>query len=134
MARYLSPEWLAELDRACRDGRRRKAPAIAETRFVIQQLVSDGPHGDVAYHLCIDHGEVSVHAGVAPAPAVTLNQDYDTAAAVARGELSAQRAFMAGRLRVRGDLLGLVELQGSIAELSDDIGGVRRALRDRTEF
>lgn len=133
MSRYLSPEWLAELDQACRDGRRMPVPD-AEAGFVIQQLVSDGPHGDVAYHLRIDHGAVSIHPGTAPEPTVTLSQDYETAAAVARGELSAQGAFMAGRVRVRGDLLRLVGLQGTVTELSDGIGEVTQALRDRTEF
>ncbi len=133
MLRYLSPEWLSELDRACREGRPVHA-ADDEVPFVIQLLVSDGPQGDVAYHLRVNHGAVSVQPGVAPESNITLSHDYATAEAVARGELSAQRAFMAGRLRVRGDLVRLVELQGSVAELSDDIGGVTQALRDRTEF
>lgn len=137
MPRYLSPEWLAELDRACRGNRPTARPGpgghLAE-QLVVQQLVSDGPQGPVAYHLDIDQETVMVRAGMAPEPTVTFSQDYETAAAVAKGELSAQGAFMAGRVQVRGDLVRLVELHGSVTGLTETIGAATRALRDRTEF
>ncbi len=129
MPRYLSPEWLDELDRACRDDRGGPR-ATGGTALVVQQHVAGGPDGDVAYHVTGDGPSVSVRAGVASEPTVTLTQDYATAAAVARGELSAQGAFMSGRIRVRGDLPRLVEVHGAIA----GIGDVARSLRDRTEF
>lgn len=131
MPRYLSPEWLEELDRACRDGR--PAPlATAGTVLVVQQLVDGATHGDVAYHVAVDadDGAVAVRRGMATDPTVTFSQDYDTAVAVARGEVSAQGAFMAGRIRVQGDLPRLAEVYGALAGMGD----ATRSLRDRTEF
>jgi len=65
---------------------------------------------------------VTVSGGVARArvgrhaePDVTFSQDTATAAAIGAGELSAQTAFIDGRLRVRGDV-------GRLTEVADLLG------------
>ena len=50
---------------------------------------------------------------------MTFTQDVETAAAVNRGELSAQAAFMTGRLRVGGDVQVLLDRQPALAEVDD---------------
>jgi hypothetical protein len=124
MARYLSPEWLAAADAAT------AAISIAviqdgDEPIVVQHVVTDGPDGDVAYHVIADNGAVHVHAGAADHPTVTFTQDYATAAAVARGELSAQGAFMAGRIRVRGALERLVARGETFGALDDVLAPLR---------
>src|SRR5947207_4842274 len=102
------------------------ATAAADVRVTVQQMVTGGPDGDVAYHVDIDHGAVRVTAGEADEPTVTFIQSWDTAAAIARGELSAQGAFMTGLIRVRGDLPKLVE-HGSVFGGVDDVLAELRA-------
>src|SRR5580765_3025911 len=106
MARYLSDEWFAQLNAAAGGGLH---GATAGEKLVVQHVVTGGPDGDVMFHVDIHDGTVTFASGPAPSAAVTFTQDYATAAAIGRGELSAQRAFMAGQLRVAGDLPALVE-------------------------
>ena len=48
-----------------------------------------------------------------------------TATAIARGELSAQRAFMNGRLAIEGDTLALAHAQPALRGISDAFAEVR---------
>ena len=93
--------------------------------LVVQQVVTGGPDGDVAYHVIVDDGRTSVRAGRADDPTITFTQDRATARAVSRGELSAQGAFMAGRIRVRGDLPALVAQQDALLRVDDVFASVR---------
>ena len=56
MARYLSPEWIDELDRAAAASDRSRASAPATSQLAVQQRVTGGPDGDVAYHVELDEG------------------------------------------------------------------------------
>jgi hypothetical protein len=125
VAAFLSPAWLAALHDAAE-----RAPGGVDggadgPRLVVQQVVTGGPKGIVEYHVVVDGGATTVHAGRAPDPTITFTQDRDTAAAVSRGELSAQGAFMTGRIRVRGNLTELIERQGLLAGLDDVFASVR---------
>jgi hypothetical protein len=124
VARYLSDEWLAELDRAAAadDGLRR---ATAGHHLVVQHDVTLGPDGDVTFHVDIDDGTVSFRPGAAASPTVTFTQDHETASAVGKGELSAQGAFMTGRLRVAGDLPALVDHHDALVGVDDVFAEVR---------
>ena len=68
--------------------------------------------------------------GPAPDATVRLSQDLATAAAIATGTSSAQRAFMAGRLRVGGYLRVLLDHGDVFAQVTD----VFAAVRERTAF
>jgi putative sterol carrier protein len=56
---------------------------------------------------------------------VRVRADRATAAAIAQGTLSAQRAFMQGQLRVEGDTLTLSTTAGSLRDLDDVYADVR---------
>ena len=118
MALYLSSEWLAEADRAAAASTSLRA-ATADVTLVVQQVVTGGPDGDTAYHVVVDHGAVSVVPGPAAKPDVTFTEDHATAVAIGRGELSAQTAFMVGKLRVGGDLERLLDQQDSFSGIDD---------------
>src|SRR3954452_21511326 len=98
MAGFLTDAWIDDLA-----GAAASATVPAALELVIQQIVTGADH-DVAYVLEAKDGSLSVRPGRADAPDVTFTQDRATAAAVARGELSAQRAFLDGRLALQGDL------------------------------
>jgi hypothetical protein len=100
VARYLSAEWFDEINGAGRAGAA-TGPATGGSPVVLQQHVTGGPDGDVAYWVRVG-GDATLEAGLgrAESPDVTVTQSYDTALAVSTGELSAQAAFLAGRIRV----------------------------------
>lgn len=125
MARYLSGEWFEEINAAARAG---AAPPTATggRPVVLQQLVTGGPDGDVAYWVRVGDGTLEAGLGRAEDPDVTVGQSYDTALAVSTGELSAQAAFLAGRIRVSGDPTALLPHQAVLQELDRALALVRR--------
>ncbi|MGE3621694.1 MAG: SCP2 sterol-binding domain-containing protein [Acidimicrobiia bacterium] len=78
--------------------------------------------GEVAYVIRIDREGVTVRPGRAADADVTFTQDRATAAAVQAGTLSAQAAFMAGRIRLGGDL---GRLTGDARTLAALVGSFR---------
>jgi|SRR5437588_8711718 len=122
MPRFLTPEWIAALDAAARG-----AAVPAGVRLTIQQIVTDDAGGDVRYHVVLDGGRLRVHSGEAPAADVTLVQTREVAAALSRGELNAQQALEAGRLKLRGDIGHLAREGRALTAVEDVFAAVRAA-------
>ena len=79
----------------------------------------------VRWHVTIADGRAALVPGAADHPDLRFTTDYATAAAIAAGTLSAQRAFVEGRLRVGGDLSLLIAHQRAIAAVDDVLAPVR---------
>jgi putative sterol carrier protein len=121
MVRFLSPEWIAALDAAARE-----ATVPAGVRLTIQQVVTDdGGDEGVTYHLVVDEGRLQVLPGEAESPDVTLVQTREVAAALSRGELNAQQALEAGRLKLRGDIGHLAREGKALSAMEDVFAAVR---------
>ena len=121
MARYLSDEWFTAVAAALEPEFDGSAPPA----LVIQQQVDDGPDGPVVWHVAITDAARTVRQGAHPSPTVTFTQDYATAAAVANGDLSAQEAFMTGRITMGGDAGALIEAAPAMAAVGDALAAVR---------
>jgi len=121
--RHLSPEWIVALDEAARASSSLRE-AAADLDLTVQQVVRDGDD-EVTWYVRLRGGEVGVRAGRADDADVTFTQDRATARAIADGELSAQAAFMAGRLRTGGDLTRLLAHREALADLDDVFADVR---------
>lgn len=119
MVQFLSGEWLAALDEAAR-----AAMVPAEVRLTIQQIVT-GDEAEVRYHLVLGDGRLRVHPGEAAAADVTLVQTRDVAAALSRGEINAQQALEAGRLKLRGDIGHLARQGKALTAMEDAFAAVR---------
>jgi putative sterol carrier protein len=129
MIRYLSLDWIDALSHevAASDQMRE----IAEThRIGVTQVVSNGPEGDVTYHLSVGDGSATFGAGPADPEDVKMEQDWDTAVAVATGELNAQEAFIGGRIRLFGDQQKLLDSQPVFGALD----AVFATVRERTTY
>lgn len=121
MAGFLSEAWFEEMAAAGR-----AASVDDSLRLTVQQVVTGVPdQGDVAYVVEIRDGTIDVRRGHAVEPDLRFTQDHATALAVHRGELAAQAAFIAGRLRVGGDLSALLVHARTLAEVDDVFGGAR---------
>src|SRR3954447_22915089 len=122
MARFLSPEWIAALDAAAGE-----AAVPAGVRLTIQQVVLDEGAADVRYHLVFADGRLRVLPGEAATADVTLVQTREVAAALSRGELNAQQALEAGRLKLRGDIGHLAREGRALTAVADVFAAVRAA-------
>jgi predicted lipid carrier protein YhbT len=129
VARYLSQEWFDEVNRAAADSDRIKTDTAGIT-LTIQQVVTDGPDGEIRYAVRVRDGAVTIKQGDDPEADVTITEDWETATAVAKGELPAPAAFMSGRIRVAGNVGVLLDAQGSLQGLDVVFADVR----GRTEF
>jgi putative sterol carrier protein len=127
VARFLSDDWLDELTRALA-GSAALAEAAVGVELTVQQVVT-GDDG-AAWWIRLSGGQVSTGAGHAGAADVTLTTDRVTAVALARGELAAQDAFAAGRLRVGGDITAIIRHGAALASIDDAVADVR----DRTDW
>jgi hypothetical protein len=126
MVPFLSPEWIAALDAAARE-----ATVPTGVRLTIQQVVTDDGEGDVRYHLVLEEGRLQVHPGEAEAADVTLVQTREVAAALSRGELNAQQALEAGRLKLRGEGdIGHLAREGRALSAMEDVFAAVRAVTD----
>lgn len=121
MPPFLSQDWLALLAAAAGAAR-----VDAEAELTVEQVVTGTPDGEVRYTVRVGAGGIEVDPAMASDEAdVKFTSDWDTAVAVARGELAVQDAFMAGRLRLGGDVTVLLTNAPAIAALEDLFADVR---------
>lgn len=122
MVEFLSDEWLDALDAA--------ATSVASSRIddgnlVVQQVVTDDGVSDHAYYIEVREGRVRVRRGLAAEATLRFTTDRPTATAIARGDESAQAAFIQGRLRVGGDTRALTAHADLLARLDELFAPVR---------
>ena len=123
MTRFLSPDWFAMMN----DTALAVDPAA---ELVLEQRVLGAPDGDVTYAVIIRDGQVRFDPAGTTEADVVLTLDYSTASALATGALSAQDAFLHGRVRVAGNVTRIQAAGSALATLSDALG----ATRDRTTY
>jgi hypothetical protein len=99
--------------------------ALAGITLTVEQVVDGGPDGDVRWLLDIRDGRVDLVPGPAADADLSFATSYATAAQIAAGTLSAQRAFIEGHLKVGGDLSLLITHQRAVAAVDDALASVR---------
>lgn len=104
--------------------------AAGDESVVLQYEVTGAPGGKRSYSLRFAGDTASLIPGIDKAPSTSFTLDYDTAAAIAKGELSAQAAFMQGRLKLGGDVTLLMRQHQLLHDIYDSLG----ELRERTEY
>ena len=129
MFRYLSLEWIEALTAEVAASAAMQE-ASTGARLGVTQVVTDGPAGEVTYHLQVDDGTARFGAGRAEPEDVRFVQDWETAVAVAIGTLNAQEAFIGGRIRLTGDQQKLLDSQPVFRALD----GVFNAVRPETDY
>jgi putative sterol carrier protein len=105
---FLSDEWMAEA-RRIREELRGQVPA-GEHPVKLNQLITEVPFGDgiVHAHLDTSSGELELEIGHLEDAEVTITLDYVTARAVFVDPQSAVQHFMAGKIKVQGDMTKLL--------------------------
>jgi hypothetical protein len=126
--RYLGLAWMRELTREVAESASLSELAT-EHSVGVTQVVTDGPEGDITYHLQIGDGAAAFGAGPADPEHVRMQQDWTTAVAVATSELNAQEAFITGRILLFGDQQALLRAQPVFAALDTIFASVRERTR-----
>jgi hypothetical protein len=110
---FLSDKWLEEARtlRAQYSGTASPFPIVVKMNLVINEV----PFGDgvMNAHLDTSSGEVDLDTGHLEVPDLTVTVDYLTAKAILvdGNPQAGMQAFMAGRIRVEGDMSKLMVLQ-----------------------
>ena len=99
---------------------------LAHTHSIgVTQVVTDGPEGNVLYHLQVGNGIATFGAGPAPLENVRLEQSWDTAVAVATETVPAQEVFIKGLVRISGDTQYIIDAVPVFAALDSAFEAVR---------
>ena len=116
MAKYpfLSDEWLA----AAKEIRESSgAPATTPHKVRMNQIITEVPFGEgtINAHMDSSDGELKMAIGHLENPDLTVTLDYPTAKAIlVEGNPQAgMQAFMAGKIKVQGDMTKLMAMQSA---------------------
>jgi putative sterol carrier protein len=113
--RFLSDEWAQALKAELNQSESFRQAAAGQ-QATIQQIITGG-EGETHYWITIGDGVIDLGVGDVEGEDATITQSYDSAAALARGELSPVTAFMTGKLKIAGNMGLILGLQGALAQL-----------------
>src|ERR1700726_2215007 len=132
---FLSDEWLDEARkiRAEYEGKTPPIPHVVRMNLVVTGVpFSDD---DILAHMDTSSGELVLDVGHLEVQDLKVTVDYDTAKAIlVEGNPQAgMQAFMAGKVRVEGDMAKLMALQATPAAADPNAADLATRLRDITE-
>ncbi|MEX2204088.1 MAG: SCP2 sterol-binding domain-containing protein [Actinomycetota bacterium] len=113
---FLSDEWTTELEQRL-NASEAFEKASASANATIQNVIAT-PEGQKRYWVRFSGGKVELGSGDAEKADATIEQDYETAAALARSELNPVSAFMTGKIKINGSMTLLMQLQGALSEFA----------------
>jgi putative sterol carrier protein len=114
--KFLSEEWTQAVQEALNSNDAFKSSAGSQTAKIQQVVTTE--EGEKKYWFKLVGGQANLGMGDAPEPVdATITQDYATAEALAKNELTGTAAYMSGKLRVSGDLMKLMQLQGALGQM-----------------
>ena len=132
MSKFLTPEWL-EAAHAIREEFKGKggAPHKIRMHLVITDAPEDVSADPIDAHMDTADGEMNMDVGHLEDPELTVTLDYATAKAIlVEGNPQAgMQAFMAGKIKVQGDMTKLMAMQSATPdpvakEIADRINAI----------
>ena len=126
MASFLSDEWLDQLAAAAQDDEELQT-ATTGVSLTVQQVVTGGTEGDVAWYVRLADGKVEIGPGRTTDADVVITESHETATAVSLGDLSPAEAFASGRLKLGGRVGLLVRHQRAFDRLAAAMATVHDA-------
>jgi len=109
---FLTPEWVAAA-KAIRDEHEGEAPAPAHV-VRMNQIITEVPFGDsdVKAYMDTSSGAMEMDLGELENPDLTVTVDYATAKAIMvdGNPQAGMQAFMAGKIKVQGDMTKMMAL------------------------
>lgn len=114
--KFLSPEW-AEAVKSALNASEEFRTAATNQQATIQQIITTAEGGETMYWIKISDGAIDLGVGNVEVPEATIKQSYETAVALANGELNAVTGYMTGKINIMGNMGKLLGLQGALAQL-----------------
>ena len=94
---------------------------------LVQVVTHNVPgEGEKRTFLKITDGFPEAGIGEVEKPDATITQNYDTACALDQGSLNAQTAFMQGKIKIKGNLMKMMHLQGFLQALAPAVASIER--------
>ncbi len=121
--KFLSQEWAEQISAALNSSTEFRS-AAASKAMGLQQEVKDTPEGEIRYYFALEDGSASIALGELTNPDATVEQSYETAMAMSRGEIGASQAYMQGKLKISGNLMKLMQLQGVLGAMPEAVKSV----------
>lgn len=117
MAKFLSDEWLTQA-RAIREeyaGKGGAPPHTMRMNLVVTDVPTEVSDGPIDAHMDTTDGDMNMDVGHLENPDLTVTLGYDVAKAIlVEGNPQAgMQAFMAGQIKVQGDMTKLMAMQGA---------------------
>ncbi|MEY2405389.1 MAG: hypothetical protein QOG39_305 [Acidimicrobiaceae bacterium] len=111
--KFLSDEWIAEAKKVREEFAGQGTPPAHAVRM--NQIVTDVPFGDgsINAHMDTAGGDIDFDLGHLDNPDLTVTLDYETAKAILvdGNPQAGMQAFMAGKIKVQGDMTKLMAMQ-----------------------
>jgi putative sterol carrier protein len=112
---FLTQEWIDEAKRLREEVGAPASPPAHTVRM--NQVITDVPFGDGQVKVFMDttNGDVNLDLGELENPDLTVTVDYETAKAliVDQNPQAGMQAFMAGKVKVQGDMTKLMAMQST---------------------
>ena len=129
---FLTEEWMTEAKRLRDEAGPPENPPAHTIRM--NQIITGAPFNDgaeIRAYMDTSEGEVNLDLGELENPDLTVTVDYDTAKAifVEQNAQAGMQAFMAGKIKVQGDMTKLMAMQQTspdpkAQELAEKIKGI----------
>lgn len=112
---FLSDGWFSAVEALMAE---HGADAPATTSMMLNMVVTDTPWGERQMHMGAIEGKAEMGQGHAEGADVTLTTDYATAKDVfiSGNQQAGMQAFMAGKVKVQGDMTKLMAMQSGIPD------------------
>ena len=115
---FLSDAWFAEAH-AIREKYAGHGTAVPH-KIKMNQVITDVPfgNGDIELYMDTTAGEIVLERGKLDDADVTVTTDYETARKILvdQDPQAGMQAFMAGKIKVQGDMMKLMQMQGTTAD------------------
>ena len=118
MPKFLSDEW-QEQAKAIREEYAGKGGGAAPHKVKMNLIITGAPEDvsteDVLAHMDSSDGEMSMDTGHLDDPELTVTVDYETAKAILvdQNPQAGMQAFMAGKIKVTGDMTKMMAMQSA---------------------
>jgi putative sterol carrier protein len=131
---FLSTEWMDAAKRIRDEMPHPEVPSVGLMKMNLVVTGSPFEGGDVKAHVDTSDGEIVVEHGHLDGPDLTVTVEYETAKAlfVDLDVTAAMQAFMAGKVKVQGDITKLMAMGAPTAEPDDEAVAIAKAIRDIT--
>ena len=132
---FLSDEWLAEAQRI-REEYKGKAPASTHV-LKMNQVITEVPFGSgtIDAHMDTTSGQIEMDTGHIEGADLKVTLDYPTARAILvdGNPQAGMQAFMAGKIKVEGDMTKLMAFQAAAAAPDPVASEIAERIQDITE-